>query len=145
MVDAEYPSHLSAQRLTIMKLGFICINVPGHLNPITALARQLQARNHDVVFLYSPGGAGLPFIPANEKDHFNENRPELSKMQGEDALQFSLRRVLDQNGVDIEDVAGHCTSKPDRRSGNRYHSILCGIRCDAVGHTIPTCVRRHVP
>jgi hypothetical protein len=26
-----------------MKLGFICPNVPGHLNPMTALARQLQA------------------------------------------------------------------------------------------------------
>jgi UDP:flavonoid glycosyltransferase YjiC (YdhE family) len=27
-----------------MKLGFICPQAPGHLNPITALARQLQAR-----------------------------------------------------------------------------------------------------
>ena len=25
-----------------MKLGFICLNLPGHLNPMTALARQLQ-------------------------------------------------------------------------------------------------------
>ncbi len=41
-----------------MKLGFICINIPGHLNPMTALARHLQARNHDVVFLYSSGAAG---------------------------------------------------------------------------------------
>jgi zeaxanthin glucosyltransferase len=65
-----------------MKLGFICINVSGHLNPMTALARQFQARNHDVVFFYSSGAAGLPFIPANEKDHINENRAELSKMQG---------------------------------------------------------------
>jgi UDP:flavonoid glycosyltransferase YjiC (YdhE family) len=32
-----------------MKVGFICINLPGHLNPMTALARQLQARNHEVV------------------------------------------------------------------------------------------------
>jgi zeaxanthin glucosyltransferase len=77
-----------------MKLGFICPNVPGHLNPMTGLARQLQVRNHDVVFLYSSGAAGLPFVPANEKDHFNENRPEVSKMQGEDALQFSVRMVL---------------------------------------------------
>ena len=36
-----------------MKLGFICLNLPGHLNPMTALARHLQARNHEVVFLYS--------------------------------------------------------------------------------------------
>ena len=42
-----------------MKLGFICPNVPGHLNPMTALARQLQARHHDVVFLYSSEAAGL--------------------------------------------------------------------------------------
>jgi UDP:flavonoid glycosyltransferase YjiC (YdhE family) len=40
-----------------MKLGFVCLNLPGHLDPMTALARQLQARNHDVVFCYSPGAA----------------------------------------------------------------------------------------
>jgi len=34
-----------------MKIGFICINGPGHLNPMTALARQLQARNHDVAHI----------------------------------------------------------------------------------------------
>jgi len=50
-----------------MKLGFICPKASGHLNPITALARRLQARNHDVVFLYSAGAAGLPFISADEK------------------------------------------------------------------------------
>jgi UDP-N-acetylglucosamine:LPS N-acetylglucosamine transferase len=33
-----------------MKLGFICLNAPGHLNPMTALARQLQGRNHEVVW-----------------------------------------------------------------------------------------------
>jgi hypothetical protein len=53
-----------------MKLGFICLNVPGHLNPMTALARQLQARGHDVVFLYSSGAAGLPFVPGPEKERF---------------------------------------------------------------------------
>jgi zeaxanthin glucosyltransferase len=63
---------------------------------MTALARQLQARNHDIVFLYSSGAAGLPFVPANEKDHINDNRPEVSKMQGEDALQFSIGMVLTQ-------------------------------------------------
>jgi len=43
-----------------MKLGFICPNVLGHLNPMTALARQLQARCHDVVLLYSSSASGLP-------------------------------------------------------------------------------------
>jgi UDP:flavonoid glycosyltransferase YjiC (YdhE family) len=44
-----------------MKLGFICPQAPGHLNPLTALARQLLGRNHDLVFLYSSDAASLPF------------------------------------------------------------------------------------
>ena len=97
-----------------MKLGFICPNVPGHLNPMTALALQLQARNHDVVFLYSSEAAGLPCVPADEKDQVNESRPEISKMRGDDALQFAshvvmaqtesmlktLPEVVETNGVD---------------------------------------------
>jgi AraC family transcriptional regulator len=38
-----------------MKLGFICPNLSGHLNLMTAPAGQLETRNHDVVFLYSAG------------------------------------------------------------------------------------------
>jgi zeaxanthin glucosyltransferase len=94
----------SATSLLTMKLGFICPNVPGHLNPMTALARQLQARNHDVVFLYSSGAAGLPFVPAVEKDHINENRPEVSKMQGDDALQFSVRIMLAQTEMILKSL-----------------------------------------
>ena len=72
-----------------MKLGFICPNLPGHLNPLTALARHLQARDHEIVFLYSCGAAGLPFIPGPEKDQFRENLAEVSKRQGDDAVKFS--------------------------------------------------------
>jgi UDP:flavonoid glycosyltransferase YjiC (YdhE family) len=43
-----------------MKIGFICPQAPGHLNAMTALARHIQMRGHDVVFLYSSGAAGLP-------------------------------------------------------------------------------------
>ena len=32
------------------------------------LARHLQYRNQEVVFLYSSGAAGLPFVPGPEKD-----------------------------------------------------------------------------
>jgi zeaxanthin glucosyltransferase len=87
-----------------MKLGFICPNVPGHLNPMAALARQLQARNHEVVFLYSSGAAGLPFVPANEKDQINEARPAVSKMEGEQALQFSVRSVLAQSEMILKSL-----------------------------------------
>jgi UDP:flavonoid glycosyltransferase YjiC (YdhE family) len=51
-----------------MILDFICPNLPGHLNLTTALARQLQTHNHEVVFFYSAGAAGLPFISADEKE-----------------------------------------------------------------------------
>jgi hypothetical protein len=77
-----------------MKLGFICPNLPGHLNPMTALARHLQYRGHEVVFLYSAGAAGLPFVPGLEEDQIEENRPEMSKLQGEHALQFTVRVLL---------------------------------------------------
>ena len=79
-----------------MKLGFICPNLPGHLNPMTALARYLQARHHQVVFLYSPTAAGLPCVPGPSKDQFRENLPEVSKLEGEDAVKFSLRMLINQ-------------------------------------------------
>jgi MGT family glycosyltransferase len=63
---------------------------------MTALGRQLQARDHDVVFLYSSGTAGLPFVPGPEKDHILENIPEASKMQGDDSLEFGIRILLAQ-------------------------------------------------
>ncbi len=79
-----------------MKLGFICPKAAGHLNPITSLARQLQARSHDVVFLYSSGAAGLPFVPGPEKDHIDETIAEVSKLQGEEALKFGISYLMTQ-------------------------------------------------
>jgi zeaxanthin glucosyltransferase len=79
-----------------MKLGFICPNAAGHLNPITALARQLQARNHDVVFLYSSGAAGLPFVPGPDKDDIHETIAEVSKLQGEEAFKFGISWLMTQ-------------------------------------------------
>ena len=87
-----------------MKLGFICLNLPGHLNPMTAFARHLQARNHELVFLYSSSANGLPCVPGNIRDPFNENRPEVSKLQGEDALAFSLGLVVQRTEAMLESM-----------------------------------------
>jgi zeaxanthin glucosyltransferase len=87
-----------------MKLGFICPNLPGHLNPMTALARQLQARDHNVVFLYSSGAAGLPYAPGPEKDHIKEKIREVSTLQGEDAWQSSVRIILAQTETILESL-----------------------------------------
>jgi UDP:flavonoid glycosyltransferase YjiC (YdhE family) len=74
-----------------MQRGFICPNLSGHLHPMTALARQLQGRRHDIIFLYSSDAAGLPSIPDREKDQFNEIRRQASRMQRKDALKFGMR------------------------------------------------------
>src|SRR5258707_2946038 len=79
-----------------MKLGFICPNTPGHINPMTALARNLQIGNHEVVFLYSSAAAGLPCIPDDAKDQFNENRAEISKKSGESGTQQGMRALMRQ-------------------------------------------------
>jgi zeaxanthin glucosyltransferase len=80
-----------------MKLGFICPNGSGHLNPMTALARQLQARNHEVVFLYSSDAAGLPVFCDEQNSEQNITQKaiaEVSKMEGEDALEFGVKTVI---------------------------------------------------
>ena len=138
-----------------MKLGFICPNVPGHLNPMTALARQLQAREHDVVFLYSSEAAGLPCVPADEKDQVNESRPEISKLEGEDALQFAshvvmaqtesmlktLPKVVETNDIDalIIDSVNFYTELGALQLGMPYLHVACAAHFDYSGYT-PLCV-----
>jgi len=138
-----------------MKLGFICPNLPGHLNPMTTLARHLQARNHEVVFLYSKEANGLPFVPAPEKDHISENRPEVSKLQGEDALRFSVGNVLAQteailkslpeivraNGVDalLLDTVQFYAELGPMQLGMPYVQVSNGLHFDYSGWT-PLCL-----
>jgi len=52
-----------------MKIGFLSMPLTGHLNPMTALARKLQSRGHEVVFIGVPDiepavrAANLDFVP----------------------------------------------------------------------------------
>jgi zeaxanthin glucosyltransferase len=89
-----------------MRIAFVCPPIPGHLNPMTTLARALQSRNHDVVFISLPDGessvraAGLTFIPCAEKEFpagsLKERFRQRSKLQGEEALQFILQNAADR-------------------------------------------------
>ena len=72
----------SREKYKSVKLGFICLNLPGYLNPMTAVARQLQSRGHDVVFLYLLNANGLPCLPAEKNDEINATRPAVSKLAG---------------------------------------------------------------
>ena len=138
-----------------MKIGFICPGVPGHLNAMTALARQLEARNHDVVFLYSSGAAGLPFVPGPEKDHIDESRSEVSRLQGEDALKFgismllaqteailkSLPAMIEANGVDalLLDTVQFYAELGAMQLGVPYVHVSAALHLDYTGYT-PLCV-----
>src|SRR5258705_4604446 len=134
-----------------MKLGFICLNLPGHLNPMTALARQLQGRNHEVVFLYSSSANGLPCVAGNDRDPINENRPEVSKLQGEDALGFglgllvqrteamlkSMPAMLETTGVDaliIDPIQFYAELAP-MNLGIPYIHVAVALHCDYSGYT----------
>ncbi|HYZ72944.1 MAG TPA: glycosyltransferase [Chthoniobacterales bacterium] len=139
-----------------MKIGFICPNVPGHMNPMTALAHHLQARNHEVVFLYSPNANGLPCVPGNDKsDEVNATRPEVSKLSGWEALEFyipvlgketekilkSLPRMLEKTGVEalVLDPIQFFVELGAIKLGVPYVSVAAALYLDYSGHT-PLCV-----
>src|SRR3984893_11600324 len=86
-----------------MKIGFISLAIPGHFNPMSALARQLQSRDHDVVMVSLPmceplaRAANLPFISFGEKEFPNDKSAEiletLSRLKGEEGLQFTIDAI----------------------------------------------------
>ena len=86
-----------------MKIAFLGVRVPGHLNPMTTLARKLKGRGHDVVFLSMPDtepfvrAAELPFIPFCENDFpvgsLAKSMAALSKLQGQAALELVIKSV----------------------------------------------------
>ena len=55
-----------------MRIGIVSLAVSGHLNPMSTLARKLQSRGHDIVFLSIPDtepfvlAAGLKFVAVGE-------------------------------------------------------------------------------
>ncbi|HEX8762396.1 MAG TPA: nucleotide disphospho-sugar-binding domain-containing protein [Candidatus Saccharimonadales bacterium] len=86
-----------------MKIAFLGVRVPGHLNSMTTLARKLKARGHDVVFLSVPDtepfvrAAELPCIPFGENDFpvgsLAKSMAALSKLQGQAALEMAIKSV----------------------------------------------------
>ena len=58
-----------------MKIGFLSLPLMGHLNPMIALARKLQSRGHEVVFIGVPDigpvvrAGGLEFRPFCENEY----------------------------------------------------------------------------
>ncbi|WP_435019974.1 nucleotide disphospho-sugar-binding domain-containing protein [Tundrisphaera sp. TA3] len=86
-----------------MKIGFLSLPASGHLNPMTALARRLQSRGHEVIYLGVPDAepavraAGLAFLPYGEDRYPPGSIPRIfepvSRMAGMEVLDHTLRTI----------------------------------------------------
>jgi MGT family glycosyltransferase len=82
-----------------MKIGFVCMPLSGHLNPMTALARRLQSRGNEVVFFGVPDvepfarAAGLDFVPYGETEYpvgsIDKVYSSVAKLHGFEAVRHS--------------------------------------------------------
>ena len=87
-----------------MRVAFLSLPVPGHLNPMTGLARTYQARGHEVVFLSLPDvapfvqAAQLPFVPCAEDAYpqgsLGKYLPQLSRLSGTEALSYTVNEMM---------------------------------------------------
>jgi zeaxanthin glucosyltransferase len=87
-----------------MKIGFLSLPLSGHLNPMTTLARRLQARGNDVVFITVPDAgpalraANLKFVPFCEQEYpagsIAQEWSSVAKLHGEEVLRHSSRELI---------------------------------------------------
>jgi zeaxanthin glucosyltransferase len=86
-----------------MKIGFVSMPLTGHLNPMTALARKLESRGNEVVFMGVPDvepivrAANLNFVPYGEKEYplgsIAKGYGRVAKLHGLDVVRYSLREL----------------------------------------------------
>lgn len=96
-----------------MRIGVNSPAIPGHLNPMTVLARELQRRGHEVVFFTSflseptVRAAGLSHFPFREKYFRPDNAAQrfavLSALQGREALACAFDMIADASRELIDD------------------------------------------
>ena len=87
-----------------MKIGFVGYPASGHLNPMTALARRLQSRGHEVIFIglldTEPfaRAAGLTFVPYCEEEFpmgsLAEAYAPVAKMHGLEVVQYTCKMIF---------------------------------------------------
>lgn len=86
-----------------MKIGFLSLPLMGHLNPMTALARKLQSRGHEVVFIGVPDiepvirAANLDFVPFCEDEYPPGSIARLwspvASLRGLDVVRYTTREL----------------------------------------------------
>ena len=97
-----------------MRIGFCCPAVPGHIYPFTTLARELQIRGHEAVFLV-PAPEAVPMVRAcgieavafSEElfppGEFPAKGTEFGAMRGEEAIRYVFAWIADISRRMIED------------------------------------------
>jgi zeaxanthin glucosyltransferase len=88
----------------LVKIGFVTFPASGHLHPMTALARKLQSRGHEVVFIgvldSEPivRAAGLTFVPYCEEEFpvgsMAKTVAPVAKMHGLAVVQYTCQEVF---------------------------------------------------
>jgi zeaxanthin glucosyltransferase len=86
-----------------MKIGFLSLPLTGHLHPMTALARKLQSRGHEVVFIGVPDiehvvrAADLEFIPFCESEYplgtVARTWGAIANLHGLDVMRYTARKL----------------------------------------------------
>jgi zeaxanthin glucosyltransferase len=86
-----------------MKIAFLSLPLTGHLNPMTALARKLQSRGHEVVFIGVPDiepviqAANLEFVPFCEDEYPPGSIARLwnpvASLRGPEVLRYTTREL----------------------------------------------------
>jgi MGT family glycosyltransferase len=96
-----------------MRIAFAAPAVPGHLNPMTALARKIQDRGHEIIFIAVLDAepviraAGLQFFPFCQK-HYPPGElarllHQLSLLSGDQALHFTFELFANRSRAGLED------------------------------------------
>ncbi|HEX6565367.1 MAG TPA: glycosyltransferase [Chthoniobacterales bacterium] len=93
------------QRVTkTKKIGFLSLPLAGHLNPMTALARKMQSRGNEVVFIGVPDiepvarAANLEFAPFCEKEfprgYVAKSWGAVANKQGLDVIRYTCKELM---------------------------------------------------
>jgi zeaxanthin glucosyltransferase len=97
--------NIGKQRITkTNKIGFLSLPVTGHLNPMTALARKLQSRGNEVVFIGVPDSepvvraANLEFAPFCENEfppgYVAKRWSAVANRQGLDVVRYTCKELM---------------------------------------------------
>jgi MGT family glycosyltransferase len=150
-----------------MKIGFISMPLAGHLNPITALARKLQSRGHEIVFIGVPDAgpavraAGLNFVSYCEEEFPAGScagaLAPVAKIHGMEATRWTiggggralfqaashhLPRVLAETGVEalVLDTIHMYLEVVPMSLGIPYAHVWAILNIDFSGTTLPSVV-----